>query len=94
MLLFLLVCLQCVAALNLEVQVYCPASGIRNLPSGAVFSLALCHVKAKGCPSTGAWNFSVPGMPYDLAHELTIFNARRPSQKGGGNGVGQGAVTN
>ena len=66
------VCLHYVAALDLEVQVYYPAKGIRTLPSGAVFSLVLCHVE--GCPSTGAWNMSMPGMPYGLAPELNIFN--------------------
>ena len=65
-------CLQYVAAMDLEVQVYYPARGIRNLPSGAVFSLVLCHVE--GCPSTGAWNMSMPGVPYGLAPELNIFN--------------------
>lgn len=71
-LVFVFACLQYVAALNLEVQIFYPSAGIRNLPSGAVFSLVLCHVK--GCPSTGAWNLSIPGMPYRLAPKLTVFN--------------------
>ena len=57
--------------MDLEVRVHYPAPGIRNLPgSGAVFSLVLCH--EQGCPSNGAWNQSIPGMPYDP--QLTIFN--------------------
>jgi enterochelin esterase-like enzyme len=56
--------------MDLEVQIYYPASGIRNLPSGAVFSLVLCHVE--GCPATGDWDQSIPGLPYNP--ERTVMN--------------------
>lgn len=56
--------------MTLEVQVFYPIEGIRELPGGEVFSLFICYEPQ--CPQNSFWNQSIPGMPYDPA--FTIYN--------------------
>ena len=53
-----------------DIQVHYPASELHPLPSGAVFSLALCY-QPHCTVSDSLWNQTAPGAPYDP--RLTIF---------------------
>ena len=54
----------------LEVRVHYPAAQLQLLSSKAVFTLGVCYGQ-QGCPASGQWNQSIPGLPYDP--QLTIF---------------------